>query len=133
MIFLIFALFPGFFGFGEQNLTSEVYKSYEERISENLNDCGFFDESVQKCADRVQHAMEFYTSDKFTCAVSYTYPVAAWKTWAGEATRYQIYGICGLKTTLKITGSTLQASCEAAASRCGYDTTCIRDKVDSFL
>ena len=73
--------------------------------------------------------MEFYTSDKFTCAVSYTYPVAAWKSWAGEATRYQIYGICGLKTTLTIAGSTLQASCQAAANRCGYDVNCVRDQV----
>merc|ERR1711892_1286307 len=61
-------------------------KTYEERMVGILDNCGFFDESVEKCAKRLSDDMEFYTPVKFS------YPTAAWKSYAAEASRYYIYG-----------------------------------------
>ena len=59
--------------------------------------------------------MEFYTPDSFTCAVTYSRPNAAWKSYYAEADRYYIYGMCGKKTTQKIIGSALQDSCSSVS------------------
>lgn len=61
--------------------------------------------------------------------MTYTYPNASWKSYDGEATRYNIYGICGLKTSQVINGSILETSCNNAASMCGNNVECIRNKV----
>ena len=72
---------------------------------------------------------KFSTVEKFTCAVTYTYPNASWKSYDGEASRYYIYGICGLKTSQTINGSVLQQSCDNAARQCGNNVECIRNKI----
>ena len=72
---------------------------------------------------------DFSTAEQFTCAVTYSYPNASWKSYDGEASRYYIYGICGLKTSQTINGSVLQQSCDNAARMCGNDVECIRNKI----
>ena len=106
---------------------------YNTHIQQNLDDCGYFGDSVSECVDRLQATLKFWTEENWNCAVFYQKSGSqTWKySYQATSRYYPIIGMCG-KSYTNINTTRMQNSCRYAADRCGTNLTCALNDIKNL-